>query len=97
MTTKVLFNLQGSTREEVCNLYVQGLGNPETRRMHPLIPNGQITVDDVRLDFRTWYGGVLGLARAIDPDAPLPKWTELDGLVNKTFVNQVRGAIEKAA
>lgn len=97
MTTKTMFSLQGSTREEVGVLYVESFGNPETRRMHPLIPNGQITVDDVRLDLRTWYGGVLSLAHAIGSDSPLPKWTEIDGLINKSFVDQVRGAIEKAA
>jgi hypothetical protein len=65
--------------------------------MHPLVPNGQVTADDIRLDFRTFYGGVLALARAIDPDSPLPKWSEIDGLINRGFVDQVRGAIEKAA
>ncbi|MGD0958120.1 MAG: hypothetical protein ABR953_15010 [Candidatus Acidiferrales bacterium] len=100
MTPKTAFNLAGATREECCNLYLQSLGNPETRRMHPLIPTGTITVEDLKIDFKTWYGGVLALARAIDPDvgSPLPKYGELEQVISKsTFVDQVRGAIEKAA
>jgi len=98
MTPKTTFNLTGATREDLSFLYLESLGNPDTRRMHALLPNGQISIESVRVDLRTWYSGVLSLARAIDPDARLTKWSgEIDGLITKGFVEECRGVIEKAA
>jgi hypothetical protein len=91
------FNKVGElTREEIADLFFKSLGNLETRKTHVMLSTATNTREEIGNDFKSWYGGVVSIVRAIEPDAALPGVADMVNFVTQN-PDRVRAAIAAAA
>ena len=89
MATKT-FDLQEVTKEELAELYFTSLGPGTMRTNHCLlsIHGAHPATADIESDFSTWYGGVISLAKSIDPNVSL--------FTTKDMISSLRENVDKA-
>ena len=91
---KYLNDLTNLSKEEIANCYFDSLGNKTTRQTHTLLaPKIAMassnptppSIHDIELDFTSWYGGFIGLGKAIDAGVELPPVPEMCRFVTQNF------------
>jgi len=89
-----LTNVSELTNETIVDLYFRSLGNTEERKNHVLLTPAHgisgaspptTSVQDVEKDFTCWYGGVITLARTLDPGVELPPTKNMIALITSQF------------
>jgi hypothetical protein len=101
MTAKTLTDLSDLTKEMIVDLYFRSLQNSAWRKNHVLLtpktPQADVitpipSVHDIEMDFTAWYGGVLSLGHALEPETTLPTTNQMLPLIGQNF-DRVKQAI----